>query len=123
YNGMTPSDAYLLGNTASQFQAFGIVDRAQSAVTMHYGFKHDDGARSHFMSVNGPIKFGSELPHIFRLNLHARTSRLLVSDQVADVIFKGRYPGVVLEDATSSREPVLLYRKYGEAGWDEIYPA
>lgn len=123
YNGVTPSDAYLLADAASQFEAFDIVDRAYSAVTMHYGFKHDDGTPFNSMSVIGPIKFGCALPHTFRLKLYARTSRLLVSDQVADEMFKGRYPGVVLEDATASREPALLYRKYGEAGWDEIYPA
>jgi hypothetical protein len=123
YNGVTPSDAYLLADAARQFEAFDIVDRAYSAVTMHYGFKHDDGTPFNSMSVIGPIKFGCALPHIFRLKLHARTSRLLVSDQVADEMFNGRYPGVVLEDATRSREPALLYKKYGEAGWDEIYPA
>lgn len=124
YNGTTPCAGYVIADAAVIYDAFAVLDRAASRISMRFGFRPTDGVREANIRIDGSVRFRNEVDRdFFRVGLGRYETRLAVSDRLAEVIFRGRFPGVQLMDAMGTREPPKLYRRYGEAGWDDIYPA
>jgi hypothetical protein len=101
-------------------------DRVRSDIQIKPGFRHDDGQPSRSVEIRGAIHFKPGVADgraILRVRINHATTRVCVSDRLADAIFARELLGLEFFDASGDRKPPERYELYKSPGWEGAYPA
>lgn len=102
------------------------LDRTRSHIELRAGFRHDNGEPNRSIDVRGVIHFKPGVVDgraIVRVRTSDATTRVCVSDQLAEAMFERELLGIELVDASGDRKPPERYELYKTPGWEGAYPA
>lgn len=131
-HGRPVESTYLLCDVAHTFSALDVIDRRASTTTLHVGCAQANGR--HYWSIESGRYTGTKIIlrperlagcRIFGLVLGApgRAYQVVVADELAEMIFAARLPGLALTHTTGERLAPAYYEQFTLRGWEEIYPA
>lgn len=125
-HGRAPHAVCLMADTRLCVHAWDTLDRVRSEIEIKPGFAHDTGEPFRAVEIRGVVHFKAEAVAdraIVRLVSGPRTTRVCISDKLADAIFARELLGVELEDASGDRKAPARYGLYKTSGWEGAYPA
>jgi len=125
-HGRAPHGICFMADAQLCVEGWEALDRARSHIELRPGFRHDTGEPNRFIDVRGVIHFKPGVVDgraMVRVRTNHATTRVCVSDQLAEAMFARELLGIELVDASGDRKPPERYDLYEVTGWEGAYPA